>query len=337
MHALCLLAFVSLMACGRSSSSARPMHVDSSATPALDSLAAAYRVWLPQVQDDSGFVDSEHCDSLTFSGLLAAAGADVDLGDAEVRPGEWWRRPINLPECFATGASRSTVSRDGLLSVLWAAWSIGGDEGREAVQRLWSYALAHGGRMGDGRLGGADALLNENLWALLAATLDALGGDPGAARALAPFWGPGAVGFEARLQVDQILLWGELRGWLPPSGFDALRAQAERQPWNPHFVAAMVVWGGWAPAEVESRLASEEGLRLWPRDRLPTSEDRCSPWVVERDAWDPSWLPCPQEKAAPGNPPNADEFSASGPRVHSGGELLFIQRVLRGPLQGVTP
>jgi hypothetical protein len=280
-----------------------------SAAPAeLHERADAYREALPSVLDDYGFADVAHCDSTTFSGLLAAAGVDVQMEAAEVSPGEWLRRPAEYVECFATGASRSTISRDALLSVVWWAWSA-----RElaVLERLWEFGSKRAWKMGDGRWGGVDTLANTNLIALLARAIDALGGDaPGWALALLPMWSDQVGGFERHLQVSQIALWGELTGSIPESAVALLQKHAEAQPWNPVLRAAADVWDG------GDRTKASLDPRLWPAERLPTSADRCSAWVAMEDAWAPGWLGCPDEQPL---------------RYHTGGELLFAVRLLRGP------
>lgn len=303
MRPLLLLLFLLITACGRLPHSSRPTAISPDSDLALR--AAEYRDLLPSVVDPYGFADVAHCDSTTFSGLLGASGVAVDLLAAELAPGKWLRRPTAYPECWANGESRSTISRDALLSVIWFAW----DRGDLAVlERLWDFGMSRGWKMGDGRLHGADTLANSNIVALLARAMYALGGRPAAwALAILPIWTPDVVGYERHLQVAQIALWGEIVGHIPVGAAELLAQHATAQPWNPVMRAASDRWLG-------TNLSNQPlDKRLWPEGRLPTSADRCSAWVAMNDKDENGWLSCPSE----------DE-------THTGGELLFAVRILKG-------
>jgi hypothetical protein len=278
-----------------------------SVPPASDlaTRAQLYTQLAPSVLDPSGFVDVARCDSTTFSGLLGSSGVDVDLLAAEVGPGQWLRRPTAYPECWAAGESRSTISRDALLSVMWWAWS---NSDLATLERLWAYGAAHSWRMGRGRLAGADTLANPNIVSLLAHSIYALGGRPPAwALAIIPAWAADVEGYERHLQVAQITLWGEVVGSIPAGAAELLAQHAASQPGNPVMRAASDRWLG-------TQLSGQPlDTRLWPADRLPTSEDRCSAWVAMNDRDENGWKACPTES-----------------ETHTGGELIFAQRILRG-------
>ena len=298
-YALALL----LTGCGWLPHSGQPTSVPPSSD--LATRAALYAELAPAVLDPHGFADVAHCDSTTFSGLLGASGVAVDLLAAEVSPGEWLRRPASYPECWAAGESRSTISRDALLSVLWWAWS---NDDLATLERLWDYGATHSWKMGSGRYRGADTLANPNLVALLAHSMYALGGRPPAwALAILPVWTADVKGYERHLQVVQIALWGEVVGHIPTGAAELLAQHAATQPWNPVMRAASDRWLG------TSLSTQKLDHRLWPEDRLPTSADRCSAWVAMNDQDESGWFACPAESA-----------------THTGGELLFAQRILRG-------
>ena len=298
---LSLLLAAILLGCGSHTST--PTSVPS--TSDLATRAQLYAELLPAVLDPSGFVDVAKCDSTTFSGLLGSSGIPVDLTDAEVSSGEWLRRPVSYPECWANGESRSTISRDALFSVMWFAWT---KCDKPLLERLFAYGMEHGWRMGNGRSHGVDTLANPNLVAILAHSIYALGGRPPAwSLAIIPAWASDVEGYERHLQTVQIALWGEIVGHIPPSAAEILVANYHSQPWNPVMRAALDRWMG------TNTSSQPLDARLWPVDRLPTSADRCAEWVAMNDKDENGWKACPTEEV-----------------THTGGELIFAQRILRG-------
>lgn len=301
-----LLASSALVACGRGGGAAesRQRHV----TPArLAALAALAQENQDIVAGPAGFVDSAHCDSLQHSGLMAAAGAAIDMRAAEIEPGRWLRRPASLPECWASGESRSTISRDQLLGVLWWAWTV---KDAQAVRDLWNYGEPRTWVMGEGRFRGADTVLSYNdivLLAHLCARMDAGCGANYRKWALfSPILSGTPRGFERHLDILRIMLFWEVDGHPPFRGVERLRQHALEQLWNPLPVAALASQGLADGVQVDSRL---EALG-YPMDRLPDSRDWCSHWIVETE--DGS-KPCPDEG-----------------HLHSAGELLFMARLFSG-------
>jgi len=125
------------------------------------------------LQDQHGFVLTDHCDSTLFSGLLGASGYRVDMTAAEVGPGHWLRRPTSYPECWGCGKSRSTISRDMLLGVYWWAWA---NKDRGVLERMWDYGVSHFWLMCRGRMFGMDTVMNPAMIATLAELIYRLGG-----------------------------------------------------------------------------------------------------------------------------------------------------------------
>jgi hypothetical protein len=207
---------------------------------------------------------------------------------------------VSYTECYAANESRSTISRDQLLGVLWWAWR---NKQNAVVERLAAYAAEHNGVMGTPA---SETMLNSNMVRLLAEVRKALGGDGGLGLHSPFFSRPEAVDYEAHLQALQILLFAETTGSMSTAMVETLTAFALKQPRNPLFAAALATWAG-GDSEAAARLLDD--ATLWPRDRLPTSADRCEPWLVQRDEGD-DWLPC------------ADEA-----RTHSGGDWLFVKSI----------
>jgi hypothetical protein len=254
-----------------------------------------------QLRDPNGFIDVEHCDSLLFSSLNAV-GADItiDIYSARNEQGQWFRRPLDYPECYASGFSKSSISRDMLLGLMWYLWSTRDLQG---LQALYDYGEERNWIMGEGD--SARINLRLGLQTTLEAAIRRLKGDRLPLIELAdPFLGS-PTGYEAHLQVLHILLRGEIYGSLSQSTAGKLLEQHKRQPRNPLFAyaSARYVTGDYALAE---RLLLGG---IWPLDRLATSEDYCSPWPIERDDG-ADWLPCNQGK------------------LHSNGDWLFVARLL---------
>lgn len=311
-----LLAFVTTACTGGLHQRTQPEAAPGDAS-LYEALADTYAVLQPSVSDEAGWVDTDRCDAILWASLRASSGVsvNVDVAQDATRRGRWYRRPVSKPECYATGASTSTISRDMLLGVMWWAWTA---RRADVVRDLWSYGERRGWAMGDGRLFGADTILNSNLIGLLGrlcVALDANCGGASASAAQIPLtWDGSAAGYTRHLETLQILLLGEVDGELPTHAVERLRTHADEQSWNPLFAAALVLYDEWSPIEVDRRLAD------YPRDRLPTSADWCSAWRTETEGPGPiaidgqaGWHPCPNNG-----------------RTHSGGDVLFIRRVLRG-------
>jgi hypothetical protein len=265
-----------------------------------------YRALVGAVQDMAGFIEADHCDSTLFSGLLGAAGVPVRLTAAEdpEQPGRWYRRPTAYPECWALGASRSTISRDQLLGVIWWAWRT---RDLATLERLWDYGSKRDWFMGDDNTGGFHTVMNTSMVRLLAEAIAQLGGANHAAARVLPMGAqPDRTDFEAHLQVLQLALLSELQGGLAADHAEILLHYADARPGNALFQAVAARAGVVDPARAENTLLDPQ---IWPPGRLPTSADRCEPWVVQRD-------------------PGADWAPCDAGRTHSGGDLLFTISIL---------
>lgn len=269
---------------------------------ALNQKASLYMDLISQVQGPSGFIESDACDSLLFSSLAATAGVPVNVLAAEESPGRWLRRPAGLPECFQNGLSRSTISRDQLLGVLWWAFRT---KQKDAINRLWDYGESRDWFMGDDNASGTHTLMTP-IVPLLSRLRNSLNN-----KTLDSFWAsislpsevpPPKTGFEAHLQILQLLLDKQLRNGYTKPALYIIQEQAKRQPNNPLF---QYVSGN---VEAAVDLLLEESI--WPADRLPESRDRFSPWVLERDLGR-DWQP------------------GGEPKKHSGADFLFMVYLIR--------
>lgn len=298
-----IVLILALLGCGR--------HEPSRSQPALSLQAKAelYSHLVTQVQDENGFVDTYQCNAVQRSALLGASGfgRHVRLRSAfdPSVPGRMYRRPTSYPECFANGESRSTVSPDEFLGAFHLIWR---NRDLALAEEIWDYGQRRGWTMGDDRIGGAHTLMKPRQVSLLASLIKRLGGrDHNERHYHAPSYGQ-CEGFECALQIYEVTLRGEIEGSLTNAERGALKQAADRQKSNPLAQAAWHLYSDGDQSEA-TRLLME--LPRYPNDRLPSSQDVCDPWPVQRDDDSSSLNPCQEEK-----------------RVHSGGDWLFTYSLI---------
>lgn len=259
----------------------------------LQSTMGVYKAEIVQQQDSHGFIYADECDSLLFTSLAAIALDAVDIRAAREDNGRWHRRPAK--DCYPEH-SKSTISRDMLLGVMWYAYY---HRDLELVESMWSYGSARSWIMGDGLR--SRTLFTPALVSTLAQLIYKLGGASHEERKIPVLtWSP-VDDFEAHLQVLHIMLRHRIYGTIEQTAEDRLKEQATRQPKNALFQYAI--------GNVSEAIEQLNDPNLFPWDRLPTSSDRCGRWLFERD-YGKNWLPC------------------SDNRIHSGGELLFLATLI---------
>lgn len=255
-----------------------------------------YHTLFPSKQDASGFILSDECDSLLFTGLVGSVpGINVDIDAAQDAQGSWHRRPLELPECCPE-FSKSSISRDMLLGLAWYAYSNGRLDISEGVIK---YALSHWMVMGKGAK--SRTIMTPGLLSTFAWISYRLGGPSRLwLRWIPTVESAQATDYQAHLSMLHILLRRELTG-KEDLHADVAQAQCKRQPNNPLFQ-----WAAGNGAIAESILMDE---RLWPNDRLPTSRDRKGEWLLQRDDGH-NWQP------------------GEGDHIHTGGDFLFLANLV---------
>ena len=240
-----------------------------------------YLELIKSAQDEHGFILSDECDSLLFTGLVGSVPkvkVDIDAAFDKVSQ-RWMRRPIECP-CYPIGAA-STISRDMLIGLAWYTYF---NKRLDISEQIIKYALSHWCIMGEaatlkdkfGR-----CFLSPGLLATYAEISYRLGGpNRWWLRWLPQYESPEVVGFESHLSVLHIILRKKLTN---SSKYDKLlKMHSERQPNNALFQVA-----------VGNKNAVETILRdsrLFPEDRLPTSKDRVEQYLFQRDEGS-DWLP----------------------------------------------
>jgi len=231
---------------------------------ALELKQATYLSLLPSAQGPGGFIESQACDSLLFTSLLASVNVPgIQVQAAEVSPGQWLRRPASMPECFSNGLSRSTISRDQLLGVLWWAWRT---NQTQVAKDLWTYGESRDWFMGKDSAAGTHTLFTPLVPLLARIRYKQTGFDhPARFLPLASEFDQNKIGFEAHLQVLQLVLDSKIKGNISASGSYRLEEQAARQPNNPLFQ--------WAVGNYEQAADSLLNESWWPSDGLPSKRD----------------------------------------------------------------
>lgn len=281
------------VSCGHKKDSPAPSLVDS----ALNTTAAVYLNHQGEVQDKDGFIETDACDSLTYSGLLGAAtGVTLNIRAAREADGRWHRRPLTYKECFPAG-SASTISQDGIIAMLWYAYV---HKDLELVQNFYDYAKPRSWIIGDGP---RNLTFVGELEPTVAQLLFKLGGADHIARKIPLVWPPGLAGPAAHISMLHLLLRNRLYGTIEESGKKFIKDQVARQPKNPLFQCAA--------GNVQAATDVLNHANYWPTDRLPTTIERCDNWLPQRD-FGADWLPCSDRPV----------------KRHSGGDLLFISTVI---------
>ena len=254
------------------------------------------------LQDEHGFVESQKCDSLLFTGLTGCVpGVSMNILAAfDPTTQTWKRRPIEKV-CYPEHSS-SSISRDMLVGLAWYCWK---HDRKDIAEKIVDYALSHWMIMGEaatlkakigrcflglGLLGTFARISGKRRWLWWLPT-----DLPGA---------PILKDYQAHLQVLHRLLRHKMKG-TDSSKDRILKAQASRQPHNPLFQVAIGNHSG--------ALETLSDSRYWPLDRLPTVRDRHEAWLPMRD-FGSDWKP---------------GFSD---HTHSGGDFLFVYGLLNGDI-----
>lgn len=279
-----ILVFLTVLSCCNKGSNSPVANSVVDRGPELHQKLENYVAWSEAIRRPSGFIQTGECDSLLFSGLYGTV-AEVDLLAARDESGQWFRRPLSLPECYEAKASASTISRDMFVGLLWWIWT---HKKLDVAEDLWKYGLVHNWVMGQGEP--SRVVFTPNMQYMLAELICRLGGSTckASARSFPLAWTVGNIGFQAHLDVLLILLKGEMTRTITDDELLVLKTQSEKQPFNALFSYAFHRFtDGNQNSAIELLL-----LNKWfPSDRLPTASDRCEPWLWQRDMSD-DWNPC---------------------------------------------
>lgn len=286
----------------------------------LETKYKLYKRLIKTQQDKHGFIESDKCDSLLFSGLVGSTQeVYIDIKSALAEDGSWQRRPIELPSCYSNGhwnlleriksclmakttdikilqkifeAGGSSISRDMLLGLAWYAYY---NKRLDISESVIKYALSHRLVMGEGTL--TRTILTPSLLSTYAWVSYRLGGPKRSwLRYLPHFESKKVTDFQAHLSVLHILLRNKLTN--KPKYLDLLQFHADRQPENAFFQAAT--------GNIDKAYTILNNENYFPSSRLPTSEDRYEPYLWQRD-YGKDWI---------------SDLNQSV-KIHSGADFIF--------------
>lgn len=282
------ILLIAFTACG---SSVDVGHEEGVETP-YPEVAEKFDLYFEQalsLTDEEGFVTAA-CDSLLFTSLLYAFvvgdGQDIPMKAMDDTGRLWrtWER-----SCLRTyletgqGGSRATISLDMVLG--WLIWVKAHGKWWE-LNRFIDYMESVGGKIGDhdGTPTGLSRIhvyKTPQFHALLYHLRKNLGGN-GHWTTQSPIhvqsWDP-KYSYPGHLQSLRALLWAKMFGKVPQRVIDVLKQQLEWNPKNALYQALLHKFG--QPYECPVKILMDE--RLFPNDRLPTTHERCSGYLWERD------------------------------------------------------
>lgn len=258
---------------------------------------------ISEVQDEFGFVESDHCDSLLFSGLARFGGASVSiLAARDEASGQWFRTPFM--DCYKNERSNadrsrrssSTISRDMLVGALWALY---GDRNDGALKEMIAYGKRHRWLMGQGSFDRVFFTPNfqDTLYRLVGRTFKGM-----------PYaWIDPKKDHQRHIVALNILLRGELEAKIDGSMLRLIKSFRKQSPKNALYQYAYHRFTDGDQAETIALLTDS---KMFPVSRLPTSRERCGRWLWERDERNKDWRPCAKN------------------RTHSGGDFIFLAKLL---------
>lgn len=193
-------------------------------------------------------------------------------------------------DCYETGRSRSQISRDMLAGLFFTL-------NKQGFKDLFEYGLKRNWKMGEGPID--TVFLSLNFINTIGAVLNKTP-TPEA-------WVDPIKDHQRHVSALNILFRSMVNKSLPKDALTLIKTFKDRDRDNILYTYILYRYG-LAPVEplVEALLDESK----FPSTRLPESRDRCSRWLWERDH---NKQPCPERS-----------------EVHSGGDFLFIARLLGG-------
>lgn len=292
-----------LLSCGKKGISPKPDDRVEELKTKLDLYVELSR----EHQDPYGFVATDHCDSTLTSGLYGIH-PDIDVVMEAVidDSGQWYRRPNK--DCLSSGSSKSTFSRDMATGAFWFMWK---NQRLDLAERMWDYGVRHNWIMGQGVQEGLSRIyFTPSNISMLARLIYALGGEDHSARHIPLVFFKNS-GFEAHLDVLNILLNAEMSGKIAPLHLEILKYQNSKNPKNALYNYA---YHRYTDGNYSKAYDTLLNTALFPSDRLPTTEDRYSDYLWARDEG-PDWYPRTSDRPQ---------------RDHEGVDFIFVATLILG-------
>lgn len=271
----------------------------------LRAKADRYTTWTADLEDDQGVLPQFKCDSLLFQSFYElATNGDLDISIYEGGRGEWFRSPSH--DCFYRDAagepvrngSKTTISRDMFLGLFMHIWF---QKDLDKAEGILTY-----GRNAEPRFFMGDGInfleretrthLRPSIRGTLYHLIAALGGEDNP-RKNAPYLPSAASnGYQLHLMVTHTLLRGLILDGVSDKELNVLKKASDKQPNNAYYSAVYHLFADGNQDQAIQILLNE---KLFPSDRLPSGQDRCSDYIFQRDYdrddSDPKnddWKPC---------------------------------------------
>jgi len=262
----------------------------------------------------NGWVHSK-CDGLLFTSLHALACPYVDITPFQKELGLWKRSPSF--DCYAKGESKSGISRDMILGVIFYSWQY---NRLDFMEELIAYGEVNDWDMCDGEyIDEATRISRCVMSPTIKATIYEVASKLGyncdntckVARAVPQVWNPHETDFQAHLLNVHILIRGLVQGAINGNQLAQLNWQADRVPENELFLANLGIWkdGDFSKSAILNEL-------YFPSTRLPKSSERCTDYLWQRDPGK-DWEPCPSENL-----------------THAGTDFLLVSAIILEELRG---
>ncbi len=273
-----------------------------------------------QVQDSDGFIEFKEADCLMFSCLYAVGGAKVKIYRAQDSAGRWYRKPLSYKGWYPKETA-STISRDMMMGVLWYLFM---EQDTDALLATYRYGYKNHWIMGEGDV--ARIYFTPALQATLA---DIILSNPMASIRLSRLerihcwflskkpqnWPTNLKGYQLHLNLLHVALRGLIHKHIDNAMLSVIENAAVSDPENP---LAIALYAQYVDGDADFALKMLLNEELWPAQRLPTSADRKEQWLPQRSyrtesgTLNPDWLPS----------------WAIPPHVHSGGDLMFVSKLI---------
>lgn len=298
---LALLVLMLLMGCGTRSPGVSTL----SSTEELRTRYEKYQQLAAIQQDGTDFILTHECDSLIFTSLYRSVTGEIEIEVAEVEPGRFVRRPPQNGECYDEATGRgSDISRDMLTGLLFYVQRY---ERLDIAQRIWDYGSTHDWKMGRGD---SRTVMTPGLVGVLARVVKNLGGPSYPERNFPQVYYP-SPGYPSHLMMIQLALEGRMRGSLSSHQLEAIERVLGHSPGNPLAQALHAKY-----TDGDQTVATNLLLAIWPANRLPSRNDWCEEWRVQRADGDSGLFPCSDRE----------------PKTHTGGDFLFVAALILGEI-----
>jgi hypothetical protein len=267
-----LLLILSIISCGKK-------HKEADVQPANPDVTAKAELYKSL---NPGWSHGK-CDSLGFTALCKWSGGCKDANIFEAEDNGMWYRTADH-KCYDTGESASDFSKDMMVMLLPYLYSSGNID---AIKRIKNYGNNHGWRFGRGPI--SRSVMTPPIIAMIYKMADGSGDIPDREEE--------GRGFERNLDAVWMLTSAMVKGYMPDSSYKKIRGYAEDQPRNALFNAIKTRYEDGNQAQAIGILLDET---LFPKDRLPSTLDRCEGYLWQRDDTVGDWGPCQPEASHDG-------------------------------------